>query len=97
MTTEHFFKEFNARMSEFDKFMGEMRAESAARREALAKLEDRMDEVSDKLEENAKTVNQLDNKITRWEGKFGGFILVFSCLVAFFGAFKEQILALIKG
>lgn len=97
MTQDEYLKGIYARMSEMDKFMGEMRAESIARREALAKLEDVVEELRQEQAKSANTVTGLVNKITRWEGKFGGFVLVFTCLVAFFASFKEQILAFIKG
>lgn len=97
MTGDDYLKGIYARMSEMDKFMGEMRAESIARREALAKLEETVEDLRQEQTKTATTVTGLDSKITRWEGKFGGFVMVFTCLMAFFASFKDQILAFIKG
>lgn len=90
-------KEFNTRMSEIDKFMGEMRAESLNRRETLLRLEEDFQEMREQQRKTIDKVDGLQNKISRWEGKLGGFVFIVSCLMAFFGAFKDQILAFIKG
>jgi hypothetical protein len=60
-------------------------AEKVARMEAqLEQAHADREEMKEKLDEATIAINALLNKVSKWEGKFGGMIFILGCLGAFF-------------
>jgi hypothetical protein len=66
--------------------------EKVARMEAQLEqvLADR-EEMKDKLDQATTALQAILNKISKWEGKFGGILFVIGCLWAFFSGFGKAI------
>lgn len=52
--------------------------------------------ISSKVNHTDKVVNELANKISKWEGKFGGVLFIVTCLWAFFTGFPSALVEWVK-
>lgn len=84
-------------LQEIYQFMGEMRSERLHRDELLEIQAERLTKMEKNLESTNDKVDNLVNKIGRWESKLGVFMFVASCLASAFAVFKDQIIEFIKG
>jgi hypothetical protein len=54
------------------------------------------EEIKDTLGILAQTLAELVNKVSKWEGKFGGVLFAIGCLWAFFSGFAKAIVAWVQ-
>jgi hypothetical protein len=72
----------------------EARAERGA--EDRKNMQLSLDQIQRTQQQEAANLAQLVNKISRWEGKFGGVLFIVGCLWAFLTGLPEVIVTWIK-
>lgn len=90
-------RDMNVKFSHIDQFVGMIQENTKNRDEKLEQMCEDVASLRHDLVETNRKVDGLLHKITKWEGKLGGFMLVTGCMWAFFVAMKEQILDFFKG
>lgn len=55
-----------------------------------------LDSIRNTQQEEADNLSALTNKISKWEGKFGGVIFILACLWAFFSGTAGALMEWIK-
>lgn len=76
----------------------EARQESHEERmeETVREMRDVMKDMQSTVKAGNRTVAALNDKISKWEGKFGGVIFAVSCLWAFLTGLPETIINWVK-
>lgn len=84
-------------MSEFEKFTGDMRVLMAVRERLLIEITEDVKKIECRMDKADYKLENLVDKIGRWEARVGGILFVGSALWAFVVMMKDQILAFFKG
>lgn len=84
-------------LQEIYRFMGELRAYREHWDTMLEIQAEQIEDMKREQVETRKILDEMSNKIVRWESKLGTFIFIAGCLWTAFITFKDNILAFIKG